>query len=88
MSAAEIARKIHVSGGLLTQWRQGLALIQIPKAYELADVVGVSRAWLLTGEGEAPPWAASMPRVTAPIEEPDEPVVAQRKRSTPRGGAG
>ena len=60
----QLAQELHVSGGAVGNWEAGPKLPTAENLGKIADVLGVSTAWLIYGEksGEDPLAAGASPR--------------------------
>lgn len=67
MPQAELAQKIGVSRGAVTNWERG-GKIHWEHLRAISELAGVDFSWLMTGPGTTPPPAAVQPRAV-PIED-------------------
>lgn len=59
MRKADLARRLEVTHSAVSQWERGVTMPDPKRTAELADVLGVSADWLLSGAVGAPPSVAA-----------------------------
>jgi transcriptional regulator with XRE-family HTH domain len=90
VSQMAVGRSLGVAGVTVGAWEAGRNDPGVPMLYRLADLYGVRRVWLLTGDGEmyeAPPAAEPVVRQERPSDSLDVSGYATpRKHRRSNGG--